>query len=76
MMSALGFKGRVDALTIVLRRLYGMGSSDSPLVRHLLTSCRPSRFDPHTYVQLTCKTKTRLCTYMNVIDMHSSSDGN
>ena len=49
MMSASGFKARVDSLTIVLRRLYAMGSTDSPLV--LLTSWRHIRFYPRTYVK-------------------------
>ena len=31
-----------------LSRLHTMDSSDSPLVQHLLTSWRPSLFDPHT----------------------------
>ena len=71
-----GFQRQSGSLTIVLRRLYAMDSSDSPPARHLLTSWRQGHFDPRTYVQLTCKTKTRLCTYVSVIDMHSSLDGN
>ena len=34
--TALGIKVRVDPLTCVFHRLHAMGSSDSPLVRHLL----------------------------------------
>ena len=40
LMFALGFKARVDSLAWVLRCLHTMVSSDSPLVRHLLTSWR------------------------------------
>ena len=40
----------MDPLTCLLHHLCAMNSSDSPLVRHLLTSWRPawwpSRFDP------------------------------
>ena len=39
LMFALGFKARVDSLAWVLRCLHTMVSSDSPRVRHLLTSC-------------------------------------
>ena len=37
MSSALGFKGTVDPLFGVLRRLHGINSSDLPLVLTLLT---------------------------------------
>ena len=37
-MSALGFKARVASLGCMLHRLLTIDSSDSPLVRHLLTS--------------------------------------
>ena len=54
--TALCFKARVDSLTGLLHHLCAMHSSDSPLVRHLLTSWRPtwrlSRFDPRIYLQI------------------------
>ena len=37
-MSPLGLKSRVNSLACVLHHLCAMNSSDSPLVRHLLTS--------------------------------------
>ena len=42
LMSALGFKARMDPITCVLRHLHAMESSNSPLVRHHLTSWRPA----------------------------------
>ena len=51
-MSALGFKNRVDPFTCILCCLCAPNSSHSPLLRHLLTSWCPawqsSRFDPRT----------------------------
>ena len=39
---ALGFKTKVDSLTYMLCCLYTTDFSDSPLVRHLLTSLAAS----------------------------------
>ena len=41
-MSTLGLKARTDPLLASLHSLYAMDSSDSPLVRHLLTSWKPA----------------------------------
>ena len=41
-MSALGFKARMDSLVCILCHLHETDSSDSPLVRHLLTSWQPA----------------------------------
>ena len=40
--SSLGFKARLDSLACVLCRLPAIFSSDSPLMRHLLTSWQPA----------------------------------
>ena len=52
-MFAPSFKTRVDPLTCRLHLMRGTESTDSPLVRYLLTSWRPewqpSRSHPHTW---------------------------
>ena len=64
-MSALGFKARMDPITCVLRHLHAMESSDSPLVRHHLTSWRPTA-NSHAHVQnlrlKPCLLQVSVCT--------------
>ena len=54
-MSAQSFKARLDPLACMLHHLCATGSSDSPLVQHLLTSWQPawqsSCSNPHTCEQ-------------------------
>ena len=54
--SALGVKSRVDSLACVFCHSWAADSSDSLLVRHLLTSWRPAwwlnHFDPHSFLIL------------------------
>ena len=44
-------KGRLDFLACLFCRLHAANSSDSPLVRHLLTSSWSSHFNSHTCQQ-------------------------
>ena len=60
-MSALGFKAKIDPLACMLRCLHAVDSSDSTLVRHLLTSCRPSRFRFMYVHVLHIVSRTRTC---------------
>ena len=62
--SALGFKTRVDSFACMLCHLCAIGSSDTPLVWHLLTSWYPawwlSYFDPHTCIQVLVGLESRI----------------
>ena len=49
--SALGFRARVDLFACMFWHMHPIDSSDSPLVRHLLTSCR-SAWQPSCFIHV------------------------
>ena len=61
-MSALGFKAKVDSVACMFHCLPTMNSSDSPLVRHLLTSWQPT-WQPSRFIHVLAS----ISTYINHI---------